>query len=423
MKAMGPASIAIVPSARPKRRSRDVEFPFHQDSDFHYLTGFPEPEAVAVLLPRRAEGSFVLFCRAREPEKELWDGPRAGPEGARKTYGADQAFPISELGERVPKWLEGVQSVYYAMGSDAELDRRMMEWVNQIRTKTRAGTQAPREFMALDQILHEHRVVKSRAELSAMRRAARVTADAHRAAMRLCRPGLAEYQLEAEFTRSIMNAGCRSAAYPSIVATGKNACVLHYTDNDQILKAGELVLIDAGAEFDGYAADVTRTFPVTGEFSAPQRELYEVVLEAQRAAIAKVRPGNRWNDPHDAAVRVITRGLLELGLLKGRLSKLVKDEAYKKYFMHRTGHWLGLDVHDVGSYRLEHKWRLLEPGMVMTVEPGVYVAATARGAGRHWAGTGIRIEDDVAVTADGHAVLTDHVPTQPDAIEALMAGE
>jgi Xaa-Pro aminopeptidase len=422
--AMTPGSIALLPAAAESIRNRDVHYPYRQDSDFSYLTGFPEPEALAVLAPGRKEGELVIFCRPRDPEKELWEGVRAGVEGAREVFGADEAHPMEELEEALPKLLEGRDRVYYPVGADPELDRRLMAWVNVVKGKVRTGARAPTEFVSLDRLLAEQRLFKSKAELKVMRRAARISADAHRRLMGLCRPGMWEYQLEAEFVQFCASRGGRFQAYPPIVGSGANACVLHYVDNRHRLKDGDLVLVDAGCELDGYASDITRTFPVSGRFSSPQRALYELVLAAQRAAIRKAVPGNRWSDPHRAAVRILTRGLVDLGILeggRGAVPKLVKEEKYKPYFMHRTGHWLGMDVHDVGDYKVEGKWRQLEPGMVLTVEPGLYISADRTEAPAHYRNIGIRIEDDVLITAEGNEVLSARAPKVVGDIESWMS--
>lgn len=419
MRMMGEGAIAVVPGASLRYRSRDVEYPFRQDSDFHYLTGFPEPEAVAVLVPGRPQGEYILFCRERDPETELWTGPVAGPEGACERYGADDAFPVSDLDDILPGLIEGCERVYYTMGTYPDIDRRMIGYLNELRRKVRAGARTPEEFVALDHLLHDMRLYKSRAELRAMREAARIAMGAHRRAMAACRPGLREHEIEAELLYEFRRHGAEPA-YPPIVASGPSACILHYTANDRRMEDGELLLIDAGCEHDCYASDITRTFPVGGRFGPEQRALYELVLEAQEAAIAAVRPGNHWNDPHDAAVRVLTRGLVRLGLLEGRPARLVRKGAYRRFFPHRTGHWLGLDVHDVGEYKVDEAWRLLEAGMVLTVEPGLYIPPDARGVRKRWRGIGIRIEDDVAVTADGCQVLTAALPKDPDTIEAMV---
>lgn len=419
---LGEGSIAILPAAPQTIRNRDVEHVYRPDSDFYYLTGFPEPEAVVVLIPGRKQGQCVLFCRERDPLMETWNGRRAGLDGAVERHGIDDAFPISDIDEILPGLMENRERVFYSMGTHADLDQRMIEWLKQVRKKSRAGIHAPGEFVSLDHLLHEMRLFKSRAEIDAMKKAARISAAAHCRAMQSCKPGMMEYQIEAAIVHHFMDNGCRHAAYPSIVGGGANGCILHYTENNAELKDGELLLIDAGAEYDSYAADITRTFPINGTFSEAQKALYEVVLAAQYAAIDAVKPGNHWNDPHDAAIKALTKGLIKLGILKGTLAKLVKEEAYRPYYMHRTGHWLGMDVHDVGDYKLDGQWRLLEPGMVMTVEPGLYIPAGSKGVLKKWWDIGIRIEDDVLVTRTGHEVLTSGVPKEVDEIEALMAG-
>ena len=420
LNALGRDGLAILPAAREVIRNRDVHYPFRQSSDFSYLMGFPEPDAVAVLAPGRKEGELILFCRPRDPEREQWDGPRAGVEGAQVDYGADQAFPLSELDVTMPGLIDGRARLYYPVGADPAFDARVMGWVNQVRANVRKGASPPDTFVTIESLLHEQRLRKSPAELKVMRRAARISAQAHRHLMRVCRPGRRESELESEFLHACATAGARWQAYQPIVGGGPNACVLHYVANEGELRDGDLVLVDAGCELDGYASDITRTFPVNGRFSPPQRTLYDLVLQAQVAAIAKARPGNRWNEPHEAALRVLTKGLQHLGILSGRLAKLLKEEAYKPYYMHRTGHWLGMDVHDVGSYKRSGEWRTLEPGMVLTVEPGLYMPATDV-VPEPYRLIGIRIEDDVLITEDGNEVLSAGAPKDPDAIEALMA--
>ncbi len=418
---MEPGSIAIVPSAREKIRNRDVDYPFRQDSDFHYLCGFDEPEAVLVLLPGREHGEFVMFCRERDPEMELWNGYRQGPEGVCTNIGADDAFPIGDIDDILPGLIEGRERVYYAMGRQPDFDQRVMQWVNTIRAKARSGAHPPGEFLDLDHLLHDMRLYKSAAELKIMREAGEISARAHCRAMRYCQPGVYEYQLEAEILHEFAMAGARFPAYNSIVGSGRNGCILHYNDNSSQIRDGDLVLIDAGCELEHYAADITRTFPANGRFSPEQRALYELVLRAQQAAIDEVRPDNHWNQPHDASVRVITEGLVELGLLSGEVDALIESEAYREFYMHRAGHWLGMDVHDVGDYKIGDEWRVLEEGMVMTVEPGIYVAPDNERVDPRWCGIGIRIEDDVVVTKHGCEVLTAAVPREADDIEALMA--
>lgn len=421
MSMMESDSIAVIPAAHECTRSRDTEYVFRQDSDFYYLTGFNEPDAVLVLIPGRRAGQVVMFCRDRDPELELWHGYRKGPEGVVTDCGMDDGFPIGDIDDILPGLIEGKQHIYYAMGRHADFDQQVMGWVNQIRSQIRVGAKPPGDFIDLDFLLHEQRLFKSAAELRLMRRAGEISAAAHCRAMRECRPGRYEYQLEAAILHEFADNGARSPAYTSIVGGGVNACVLHYTENTDKLRDGDLVLIDAGCEYQGYAADITRTFPVNGRFSPEQKALYDLALKAQLAAIKKIKPGNTWNQSHDATVRVITRGLIELGLLKGDEKQLIKDGAYRDFYMHRAGHWLGLDVHDVGDYRVAGKWRQLEPGMVMTIEPGIYVAPNNTKVAKKWRGIGVRIEDDIVVTADGCEILTADVPKTTEAIEALMA--
>lgn len=422
MALMEPNSIAILPAAKEKNRSRDTDFPFRQNNDFYYLSGFAEPDAVLVLVPEREHGEYVMFCRERDPEKEIWDGYRAGPEGACKTFGADDAFPIDDIDDILPGLLEGRERVYYAMGRDADFDRRVMGWVNQIRAQVRAGAVPPGEFLDLDHFLHDMRLFKSAAEIRIMEKAAEISAAAHVQAMKTCAPGRFEFELEAEIKYVCALNGGREQAYNAIVGGGANGCILHYVENNQKLKSGDLVLIDAGCEYENYASDITRTFPVSGKFSDEQKAIYEIVLNAQYAAIDKVMPGNHWNEPHDASVRAIVEGLLELGLLKGKVEKNIEKETYKAFYMHRIGHWLGMDVHDVGDYKVGEEWRVLEPGMVMTVEPGIYISQDNKKVPEKWRGIGVRIEDDVAVTKEGHKILTSGVPKTIAEIEKLMRG-
>ncbi len=422
MRMVGKTGIAIVSSASLQVRNRDIDFPFRQDSDFLYLTGFNEPSAVLVLIPGRKHGEFILFCREKDAEQETWHGRRAGQQGAVEEHGADDSFPIDDMDDILPGLLEGREKVFHFMGRYPEFDQKLMGWVNQIKAQSRSGAHVPYEYISLDHLLHDMRLYKSRAEISMMKKAAKISVKAHKRAMQSCKPGLYEYSLEAEFNYeySLNNA---QHAYSPIVGGGRNRCILHYTENSEVLQDGELVLIDAGSELEGYASDITRTFPVNGKFSSAQRDLYEIVLQAQKAAIKKVQPGNHWNDPHQAAVRVITKGLIELKILKGTVAKLLKDQAYRKIYMHRTGHWLGLDVHDVGDYKVGDQWRLLEPGMVLTVEPGIYIPERTKGVNRKWWNIGIRIEDDVLVTKNGHDVLTSELVSEVDQIEALMASK
>lgn len=405
MRMMDRGAIAVLPAAPVRYRNADVEHRYRQDSDFHYLTGFDEPEAVAVLVPGRPQGEFVMFVRERDPRREAWDGARAGPEGAVEACGADDAFPIDDIDDILPGLLERCSRVFCTMGSHPEFDQRLMGWVNELRAQARRGLHAPQEFVALDHLLHEMRLLKSRPELEALRRAAAVTVGAHRRAFKAAAPGRTEYEIEAELLYEF-HRHHGEAAYRPIVASGPNACVMHHHATARELREGELLLIDAGCELDSYAADVTRTCPVGGRFESRQRAVYEVVLEAQQAAIAAAKPGNHWNDPHEAAVRAVTAGLVRIGLLRGRPARLVRDGAYRPFFTHRTGHWLGMDVHDVGEYKVGEDWRLLEAGMVLTVEPGVYLPPGLAEVPRAWRGIGIRIEDDVLVTATGADGLT-----------------
>jgi Xaa-Pro aminopeptidase len=421
MSMMGPGSVAILPTATEAVRNRDVHHPFRPDSDFYYLTGFDEPEAVAVLVPGRPHGEYLLFCREKDPEKETWDGYRAGLEGAVADHGADDAFPITDLDDILPGLLEDRERVFFAMGTDPALDRRVSDWVGLVRSRARTGVSVPIEFLALDHFLHDMRLYKGRSEVALMRKAARLSARAHAELMRRIEPGMYEYQLASIFRHECEMRGAGALAYPSIVGGGNNACVLHYVENSRVLKDGDLVLVDAGSELGYYASDITRTFPVNGRFTEPQRLLYELVLEAQLAAIDKVRPGNHWDDPHQAAVKVLTKGLLKLGLLRGTLSKALKAKAYSRFYMHRTGHWLGMDVHDVGDYKIDGHWRVLEPGMTLTIEPGLYIPIGAKGVAKKWQGIGIRIEDDVLVTRDDPDVLSRDAPKSVQQIETLMA--
>ncbi len=418
---MAPESIAILSAAPERTRSRDTNYPYRQDSDFFYLTGFNEPDAVLVLIPGREHGESVLFCRERDPKKELWDGLLTGPEGAVSRYGMDDAFPVGDIDDILPGLIEGRSRVYYSIGRDSTFDTRVMEWVNTIRSKVRSGAHPPGEFVALEYTLHDMRLYKSGAELKIMARAAEISAEAHRRAMARAHPGLREYQLEAELTYCFLDHGASAPAYPSIVGSGANGCILHYIENSGVLSEGDLVLIDAGCEYQGYAADITRTFPVSGRFSEEQKAVYEIVLAAQKAAIAAVKPENHWNQPHEAAVEVLCQGLLDLGILEGTLEEVVEHGAYREFFMHRTGHWLGMDVHDVGDYKVGGAWRVLEPGMTLTVEPGLYFSPYHDGVPERWRGIAVRIEDDVVVTQDGCRVLTSDVPKEVDEIEALMA--
>ncbi len=421
MNHMEPNSIAILASANGILRNGDSEFRFRQSSDLYYLSGFTEAQSVLVLVPGRAQGQCLLFCQEKDPHKELWNGKLLGPEAAIKELGIDDAFPITDIDDILPGLIEGRERVYYAMGKDESFDHKVMEWVKVIRKKVRSGAHSPGEFLVLDHLLHEMRLIKSKAEVDLMRESGQIAVRAHKRAMQVCKPGLFEYQVEAEFMHEFFRAGCRAPAYTSIVAGGDNACILHYNENNQKLQNGDLLLIDAGCEYEYYASDITRTFPVNGKFTPEQKAIYELVLKAQLDAIETVKPGAHWDDPHNMTVQVLTEGLVKLGLLKGEVPALIESGAYKDFYMHRAGHWIGMDVHDVGDYKIDGKWRLLEPGMVMTVEPGLYIAPNNMNVEERWRGIGVRIEDDVAVTRNGYEVLTAGLPKTVQDIEAFMA--
>ena len=419
MKMAGEDAALLVAAAPERMRNADAAWPYRQDSDFHYLAGFPEPEAVLALLPGRRHGEAVLFCRERDAERERWHGEITGTERAVSDYGMDDAFPIDDIDDILPGMIEGRARVYCHFGREPAFDAQLMGWMRRLR-QLRGGGVAPKEFVALGHLLHDLRLYKSRDELRLMRAAAGVAAEAHRAAMRVAVPGRREYEVEAELLRTIRGHGA-VPAFPPIVAGGANACTMHYTVNRAPLADGDLLLIDAGAEVDCYASDISRTFPVNGCFSREQRALYEVVLTAQLAAIEEVKPGRPFDAAHHAAVRVIAEGLCALGLLDGDADAAVAEGRYKRFFPSKTGHWLGLDVHDAGDYRVDGEPRLLEPGMVVTVEPGIYVPPGEPGVAERWHGIGIRIEDDVAVTREGNEVLSAGVPKEPGEIEALLA--
>jgi Xaa-Pro aminopeptidase len=413
--------VAVVSTAPERLRNRDANYPFRFDSYFHYLTGFPEPEAVIVLIAADGNAKSLLFCRDKDIEREIWDGFRYGPQGAREAFGFDEAHSVAKLDEMIPKLLADQPALFCDVGENSEWDARLIQWLNAVRAQVRTGISAPGEIRDVRKLLDEMRLVKDESELATMRRAGAISAGAHRRAMRATRPGRFEYEIEAELLHEFRAQGAQAPAYTPIVAGGANACVLHYVSNDAQLRAGDLLLIDAGCELDGYAADITRAFPVSGRFSGPQRDLYALVLAAQAAAIEQVKPGRLWQDPHDAAVKVLAQGFVDLGLCQGSAEAVLESGDYKRFYMHRTGHWLGMDVHDCGDYKRDGQWRDLMPGMVLTVEPGCYVRPGDGVPERFW-NIGVRIEDDAVVTQAGCEIITAHVPKAIDEIEALMRG-
>jgi len=416
-KAMG-RGIAIVPTAPERLRNRDSDYLYRFDSYFYYLTGFAEPEAVLVLVVGEATRA-ILFCRDKNPERELWDGYRHGPEAAAQAFGFDEAHSITMLDEKLPQLLANQRTLFYLPGHDPSWDTRVMALLNAVRAQSRTGVTAPTEIHDLRAVVDEMRLVKDEHEVAVMRRAAEISASAHARAMRATRPGRFEYEIEAELLHEFRRHGAQFPAYWPIVAGGANACVLHYRENHQRLKDGDLLLIDAGCELDGYASDITRTFPISGKFSGPQREVYELVLAAQAAAIDAVKAGSAWDAPHEAAVRVLAQGFVDLKLLAGSVEQVIESGDYRRFYMHRTGHWLGLDVHDAGEYKQEGEWRKLVPGMTLTVEPGCYIRPGEGVPERFW-NIGVRIEDDALVTASGHEILTAAAPKAVGEIEALM---
>jgi Xaa-Pro aminopeptidase len=421
MQKIDPNGIVILPAAVEVLRNGDALYPYRQNSDFHYLTGFPEAEAVLILAPNHQPGDYILFNRVRDPQHEIWDGPRAGQRGACKQFLADRAFPIRELETRLPALLAKRKAIYYPLGKDKKFDAMILQAVEKIRKKTREGAEAPITFVDVMPFIHEMRLFKSATEMALMQKAVDISKAAHVHAMKICRPDMNECELEAVLAYEFKRQGAPHPAYTSIVGAGKNTCILHYIENNKKMVDGDLVLIDAGAEYQNYASDITRTFPVNGRFSVEQRAIYELVLESQLAGIQAVKPGLSWTAAQDAIVKVLTQGLIKLGILKGRLRDLIEKEAYLPFYMHRSGHWLGLDVHDVGSYKIKDKWRALKAGMVLTVEPGIYISAAIPGVQKRWHNIGVRIEDDVLVTQNGCRVLSQQIPKTIAEIEAIMA--
>lgn len=410
--------VAIVSTAPERLRNRDAHFPFRFDSYFHYLCGFPEPEAVLVIVAGK-DARSILFCRDKDVEREIWDGFRYGPEAAREAFGVDETHSIGRLDEMIPVLLADRDSVYCDVGENGEWDARLIQWLNAVRAQVRTGISAPGEIRDIRKLLDEMRLIKDASELATMRKAADISAGAHQRAMRAARPGRFEHEIEAELLHEFRARGAQAPAYTSIVAGGPNACVLHYVANDAPLRDGDLLLIDAGCELDGYASDITRTFPVNGVFGGAQRDIYGLVLAAQAAAITQVKAGNSWQDPHDAAVKVLVQGFIDLGLCEGSVDGVIESGDYRRFYMHRTGHWLGMDVHDCGDYKRDGNWRTLEPGMVLTVEPGCYVRPGDKVPERFW-NIGVRIEDDAVVTPQGCEIITARAPKAIDDIEALM---
>lgn len=410
--------VAVIPTAPERIRNRDTHYPYRFDSHFYYLTGFQEPESALVVVGGK-EPRALLFCRERSEEREIWDGFRYGPDAARERYGLDEAHPIAELDEAMAQLLENQPALFYPVGVDSAWDLRATRWLNAVRARARAGVAAPERLQDVRSAIDEMRLIKDPHEAGLLRRSARIAAAAHRRAMQAARPGRYEHEIEAELLYEFRRSGAQFPSYWPIVAGGANATVLHYVANDAPLRDGDLILIDAGCELDGYASDITRTFPVNGRFSGVQRDLYELVMAAQLAAIGKARAGNSWNEPHDAAVRVLTQGMLDLRLLSGTLQEALEKETYKRFYMHRTGHWLGLDVHDAGEYKRSGEWRTLERGMTLTVEPGLYIRAAADVPERFHS-VGIRIEDDVLINAAGNEVLSAEAPKAIEDVEALM---
>ena len=421
MAMMAANSIAIVTAAPEKIRSRDTHYPYKQATSLSYLCGFAEPESVLVLIPGREQGECLLFCREKDKLRETWDGYRSGPAGAVSDFAVDDAFPIGDIDEILTGMLEGKERVYYAIGNDADFDRHLMGWINEIREQKNRGSAPPGEFVDLDHLVNEMRLIKTASELKLMRKAGEISARAHCRAMKVSVPGIYEYQLQAEIEHEFMVSGATAPAYTSIVGGGKNGCILHYIENRQKINDGQLVLIDAGCEYANYAADITRTFPVNGKFSPEQAAIYDIVLQAQAEAIALIVPGAPYNVANDATIAVITEGLRDLGILNGEVNELIEQQAYKDFYMHSSGHWLGMDVHDVGDYKIDNQWRIYEPGMVVTVEPGIYISPDNTAVAEKWRGLAVRIEDDIAVTKTGCEDLTAAVPKRRVDIESLMA--
>ncbi len=413
-------SAIIVASSPVKSRISDTDYLYRQDSNFYYLSGYEEPESILLIRPYAKKDNFIIFCRDRDPLKEQWDGFRSGQKGAVKDFGANKSLSISSVDSLMPELLEGAKNIYYSMSSPCGLDKRINAWVDQIRLNTRAGAEPPQNLLSLDSIIHEMRLLKSDEEIEVMKQAAEITTEAHIRAMKAVKPGMFEYQLEAEYLYAFNKNGARAPAYNSIVGGGNNACILHYAENNSELKDGDVVLVDAGCEYKYYASDVTRTFPVNGSFTEEQKQIYSVVLEAHKQSMDQLQPGNKWNLAHEKSVEVIVEGLIDLGIIKSSKQEAIDTGEYSKFYMHRVGHWLGMDVHDVGSYKQDGDWRDLEPGMVMTIEPGIYILDSLEGVEDKWKGIGVRIEDDVLVTKEGFEVLTPDIPRSIEEVESTV---
>ncbi len=410
-------SAIIIASSPVKSRISDTDYLYRQDSNFYYLSGYEEPESILLIRPYAKKDNFIIFCRDRDPLKEQWDGFRSGQKGAVEDFDADKSLSITSVDSLMPELLKGAKNIYYSMSSPCGLDQRINTWVDQIRLNTRAGAEPPQNLLSLDSIIHEMRLLKSDEEIQVMKQAAEITTEAHIRAMKAVKPGMFEYQLEAEYLYAFNKNGARAPAYNSIVGGGNNACILHYVENNSELKDGDVVLVDAGCEYKYYASDVTRTFPVNGSFTEEQKQIYSIVLEAHRQSMGQLQPGNKWNLAHEKSVEVIVEGLIDLGIIKSSKQEAIDKGEYSKFYMHRIGHWLGMDVHDVGSYKQDGDWRDLEPGMVMTIEPGIYILDSLEGVENKWKGIGVRIEDDVLVTKNGFEVLTPDIPRSIEEIE------
>jgi len=415
-------SAIIVSSALVKSRISDTDYAYRQDSNFYYLSGYEEPDSLILIRPNHDKEKFIIFCRDRDPLREQWDGFRTGQDGAIQEYQADNAYSINSIDQMMPELLAGVKNIYFSMSAPCGVDLKISQWVEDIRKNTRAGAEPPHNLLSLDLILHEMRLIKEDHEMDLMKQAADITTEAHIRAMQAVTPGMYEYQLEAEYLYAFNKNGARSAAYNSIVGGGNNSCILHYVENNAELKDGDLVLVDAGCEYKYYASDVTRTFPVNGKFSPEQKEIYSIVLEAHKQSMEQAKPGNKWNLMHEKSVEVIVEGLLDLGLLKGTKDQVIENGDYSKFYMHRIGHWLGMDVHDVGGYKQDGDWRDLEKGMVMTIEPGIYILDSLEDVDDKWKGIGVRIEDDIVVTGSGFEVLTPNVPRTIEEVEHTVQG-